>query len=248
MSQREESTIALPILAAGGIGGVVASLFCFCWVASLPAGAMAVRWTAKERVGSLSGGSALAVGAATGLILGLVTASLGTALFLASLDPSAMDEAAAMTESMLGESTEVSLPTLAVGHAMVAFVVNLVFGMLGGLLGAASVPGERSDEIPPQRAPAPTPAFRFEPPPDWRPAVDEQPTSVPAPRGSTVSAAGATPPETEEVSRDSVPPEAFVSAWTSAAAGGTPRVPPKQAPPPEDEASEEPDEPTLEGS
>ena len=212
MQQREPIPLALPVLVWGIFGGLAASMFCFCWIVSAPAGWGAVRWAARARGGSLGGGSAVSIGLATGLVLGLVTASFGTVMFLSSLDPQALKESAEMTSAFLGESTEVSAEAAALGHAFLAFWTNLFFGVIGGLLGAAGLSNE-----PP--APPSAPTYRFEP---------RTPVTPPAPE----------PEEDEptnpfsEVPQEEVPSEAFHSAWRSSAAGGTPVRAPKQAPPP----------------
>lgn len=253
------------------MGGVVASLFCFCWIASLPAGAVAVRWASRQR-GGIGSGSVLGIGIMTGTVLGLVVASLGTALFVASLDPTAMAEAAAMTESILGESNDVSVGMAAVGHAMLAFVVNLTFGVMGALLGAASVPPAQAEADP---VPAPAPEYRFEPPAGWTPPAAQEPASTEeaslfpseapgearagvvatadAPdRPATAVSESVSPSEVEataaqpsdEVPRDEVPKEALISAWTSTAVSGTPRPAVRQAPPADEEGPED-ESPTL---
>lgn len=229
MTQESPQSAVLPILAAGGLGGIVASLFCFCWVVSLPAGAFAVRWAARERGGRLPGGSAVGIGLMTGLILGAITASLGTALFLSFMDPDAMAEA------MLSESSEVSIGMVAVSHAMVAFFANLTLGVFGAMLGAAALPAPSDEDLSLEPA-APAPAYRFEPPRGWQ---APEPSSPPALDDSF-----------DEVPREAVTPEAFQSAWRSKAASGTPRPARKQAPPYEDMAAqdeEESEEPTLDG-
>lgn|GEM_PF-5446955 len=251
MSRDSSTSLALPVLSAGVLGGVAASLFCFCWVASLPAGAFAVRWAARLRGGTLGGGAVVSIGAATGLLLGGVTATLGTALFLASLDPGSMAEAAEMAEAMLGESSDMSRAGLAVGHGMAAFVVNFMLGIFGALLGAASLPSQPAAASPgsgPSAGPEPS-TFRFEPPAGWTP----EPPSV---SSLEASPAEASPPDAEpaldapaepETPRERVPPEAFSSAWHSTAVGGTPLQAVKQSPPPDsaDGDEEEPEEPTL---
>ena len=206
---RPSTPLALPVLTWGIFGGLAASMFCFCWVVSVPAGWGAVRWASRVRPG-LRGGTAVSIGLGTGLILGMVTASFGTVMFLKSLDPQALQESAEMTSAFLGEDTEVSAKAAALGHAFMAFWANLFFGVLGGLLGAAGLSKE------PPAPPAP-PKYRFEP---------RQPIAPPP--------AEPTPDEfgRDEVPIDEVPSEAFQSAWRSVAEGGTPLQAPKQAPPP----------------
>ncbi len=206
---RDDGGLALPTLAVGISGGMVASLFCFCWAASLPAGALAVRW-AHQRSGGIRSSTVLSIGLGTGTVLGLVVASLGTALFIASLDPGAMTEAAAMTESLLGESSDVSLGMAALGHAGLAFFTNLTLGVLGALLGGASLPQAGASEVE-----AREPGYRFEPPEGWTPSAKD-------------------PFEEEEKRRKAMSHEAFHSAWNSAASGGIPVPARRQSPPPED--------------
>ena len=201
---------ALPVLSWGIFGGLAASMFCACWVISVPAGWGAVRWVARSRGGSLGGSGAVGIGLSTGLVLGLVTASFGTLMFLNSLDPQALEESAAMTSAILGEDAEVSRESAALGHAFLAFWANLFFGVMGGLLGAASLPkpGDVSKEAP---------KYRFEP---------RQPIDPVGPEEAEGTDPFAPVPEVE------VPPEAFQSAWRSSAEGGTPRKAPAQRPPP----------------
>lgn len=163
----DKASVALPVLGAGTVGGLVGSLFCFCWLASLPAGYIAVRSAAKAQGGRMSSGRAVGVGLGTGLVLGLLTASLGTAIFVASLDPAAMEEAAAMSSSLMGDGPEMSAGLAAAGHAMLAFVVNVFLGVLGAALGATSLPPVPVDEAPVDAATEPD--WRFEPPPGWTP-------------------------------------------------------------------------------
>ena len=171
----------------------------------------------------------MGIGVLTGLVLGGITASLGTALFLSFMDPDAMAEAAAMTEAMVGESSEVSLGMAAFTHALVAFFANFLLGIFGAVLGAATLPEPESD------APPPAQAYRFEPPEGWRP-----------PETSSSSSAV---DSFDDSSREMVPPEAFQSAWRSKAASGTPLPARKQSPPPPDSGEEaiqaEPEAPTI---
>ena len=214
MSRNEQVPIALPVLTWGLVGGLAASIFCACWVVSVPAGWGAVRWAARSRQGALGGSGAVTIGLATGLVLGLVTASFGTLMFLNSLDPQALSESAAMTSAFLGEETEVSSEAAAFGHAFLAFWANLFFGLLGGLLGAAGLPK------PGDAASAP-PQYRFEPRAQARPGASPDDEDVAEPTDPFA-----------QVPRAEVPGEAFQSAWRSEAEGGTPRKAALQRPPP----------------
>ncbi len=214
MRRNEPLPVALPVLAWGLFGGLAASMFCACWVVSVPAGWGAVRFVARSRKGRLSSSGAVGIGLATGLVLGLVTASFGTLMFLKSLDANALEESARMTSALLGQDTDVSTEAAALGHAFLAFWVNLAFGLIGGLLGAASLP--RDGEEPP----AP-PQYRFEPRQPVTPPSAPEPEEVAEPTDPFA-----------QVPRSEVPAEAFQSAWASRAEGGTPRRAAQQPPPP----------------
>lgn len=291
MSRSDQASVAVPVLAAGTVGGLVGSLFCFCWLASLPAGYVAVRSVAKAKGGRMTSGTAVGVGVGTGLVLGMVTASLGTAFFVASLDPAAMEEAAAMSSSFMGEGPDMSAGLAAAGHAMLAFGVNLVLGVIGAVVGATSLPPV-SDELPPEATTETD--WRFEPPAGWSP--EAEPTSGVAPAPASPLAAPSAPvsspkatvpeppldaskppqhaddneeppvsdlgdgldddpptdprgpvrltPESAQIAHDEIPSEAFVSAWRSKAAGGTPVPAPKQAPPSDEDEVGDDDAPT----
>ena len=115
-----------------------------------------------------------------------------------------------MTESFLGESSDVSLEMAALGHAGLAFFSNLMLGVLGALIGGASLPQVVAPETGSEE-----PGYRFEPPEGWTPSAKD-------------------PFEEEEKRRKVMSQESFQSAWNSAASGGIPVPAPRQSPPPED--------------
>lgn len=230
---RNDVPLALPVVATGTLAGLVASAQCLCWVTAFPAAMYAVRWAARIRGGRLSGSRALLVGLGTGTIVGVLAGSLGAAVFLSQMTPEALSESAKLMDEMMGESVELARGELVFGYAFLAFWSSVLLGAMGAVLGSATLPPP-ADQVPPA-PPAEEPRYRFEPPPGWSP--ESPPEAVDDDQADT-QREDALPDE--QPSRESVPPEAFASAWTSNAAGGRPRRAAPQ-PPPETEDSREPE-------
>ena len=232
---RNDVPLALPVVATGTLAGLVASAQCLCWVTAFPAAMYAVRWAARIRGGRLPGSRALLVGLGTGTIVGTLAGSLGAAVFLSQMTPEALSESAKLMDEMMGESVALARGELVFGYAFLAFWSSVLLGAMGAVLGSATLPPP--GEEPPPAAPQEEPRYRFEPPPGWTP---DEPHDADATDPGEAETPREDPLASEQPSREAVPPEAFVSAWTSNAAGGRPRRAAPQ-PPPETEDSREPE-------
>jgi hypothetical protein len=165
----------------GLMGGVAGSGSCCCWPIS-----MCVAWVATRRAvsrGTIAPGDGLGFGLGLGGVMGLVMASLGTALALSNLQgPEGEAVAALMADSPMW--------IIAMIVAVVLGGIGLVSGLMGGLLGS----GQRPLPV------SPSPATTVP-----RLAVPV-PGSMPAPPSAGEEEAQAEPGGAEQTS-DSAPPE-----------------------------------------
>jgi len=166
----DRPSVAGPILFWGIAAGMVSSLVCCFWPATLGAAWFAVRGARRDH--DLGAGAGIGIGLGTGVVAGLLVATFGTALMLAQSSPEQM----AMLDD-LGLAAEVpSMGLIATGHAFVGFGAALTFGLIGGAMGGGGPAPRRDRPEPPRRAPSPPPTRVAAPEPEAVPEPEATPT------------------------------------------------------------------------